>query len=109
MKPNESAEREVFRTWRVNAPLPRHFKSNVWRGISAERHRTTLWSAFSQWLRFTLYRPAPVLVCLSLALTIGGGTGYWMGHLRRAASSEALLSRYVQSVDPYQALLLAQP
>ncbi len=93
----------VLSQWSVTTPLPRNFKANVWQQIAARQSRSSFWRVAIAWLDGKLARPAPALAYLAMLLVAGLVAGEWKAHVETSQMEKALLTRYVQSVDPYQA------
>jgi hypothetical protein len=101
--------RELLRSWAVSASLPPRFQEHVWRRIARANVQPTLVTL----LRFTLYTlqrllSSPKIALSSVTILIAGGmaAGSWLAQVETSRVDEALGVRYVQSVDPYQALVL---
>jgi hypothetical protein len=101
MKEQFSDLEPELQRWKISAPLPRHFQTEVWRKIAAA-NRPTVWQAFSEWLDAKLLRPAPAMAYVTLLMMLGMGIGAWKGSVAASAHQQSLLVQYVQSVDPYQ-------
>ena len=105
MKPDDQINLDSLRSWKVETPLPRAFKSDVWRKIAARQKQPAFVGAFADWLLALVARPVPALACVALALAIGSGSGYLAGTGRKGHAESDLLAKYVQTIDPYQSLL----
>ena len=105
MTPDNQSSRDSLRAWRVETPLPRTFKCDVWRKIGERRKQLHYWDAFQDWLLALVERPTPALACVALVMILGGSSGYLVGARHKNHETAGLLSKYVQAVDPYQTLL----
>ena len=101
----------VLQHWKVTAELPPRFQEQVWQRIwqriahAEGAPKSHLWSKFLNWLGTALPRPAMAVSYFVVLLAAGVAGGYWRGQEKAAHIRDHLGSRYVQSVDPYQALL----
>jgi hypothetical protein len=97
----------LLRECKVVATLPPRFCDGVWRRIAQREQEpsamTALWAAFNRWIDARLPRPALAASYLTVLLIIGAGAGWAQAHQEKARVSSELSSRYVQSIDPYQA------
>jgi hypothetical protein len=114
--PNQPAEKpdplhEILCAWTVSASLPPYFRDQVWQRIARAEARPTLGTLFRPTL-LTLYhslcRPKVALSYVTVLLAIGVAAGSWMAQLESRRVDETLGRRYVQTVDPYQAVALNQ-
>jgi len=109
-RPNEDRESvcRVLREWKVTSPLPPRFVENVWRRIEKAEpaaptaSNPTLWVVVKTWLALTLPRPAFAVSYVSALLIAGLFAGYWHARVETTNWDQALASRYVQAVDPFQ-------
>lgn len=105
---NPEPLRNWVREWSVTEPLPPRFQEGVWRRIQKaelrERSATTapMWAWFRSLLTFVLPRPSWAVAYLSVVLAAGIVAGYWQARQTTTLLENALGTRYVQSVDPYQ-------
>ncbi len=113
MKNSESDENgeklsKVLREWKVSAPLPPRFEEQVWQRIARSETRSNrpFGSGFLDRLEVALPRRALAAAYLTVLLLAGVATGYWHGQGNAAYIQNELGSRYVQSVDPYQARMV---
>lgn len=113
MKPERSENdpepvRNVLREWSVTSSLPPRFAENVWRRIEDAEHASappshpTLRMLLQRWLTVTLPRPAFAVAYASVLLIAGLGAGYWHARVDAENWDQALATRYVQAVDPFQ-------
>jgi hypothetical protein len=106
--PHEEQEalNEILRTWRMDAPLPPHFRDSVWRRIEQEEAKSgfRVWAGLTAWIESVLPRPKIALCYVTALLLMGMASGMWMARQESDRTDAALGSRYVQSVDPYQAV-----
>ena len=90
----------------ANALQPR-FQEGVWRRITRQEEEpsgmTGLWFACARWIDTMLPRPALAASYVTVLLVIGASAGWAQARQEKARVSVELSSRYVQSVDPYQA------
>jgi len=105
-EPNESLSK-VLKDWKVTTPLPPRFQEQVWQRISRTElpAKPHLWTELLTWLDYCLPRRALAASYLFVLLLAGVAGGYWRGQERAAQVRDEMGSRYVQSVDPYQALV----
>jgi hypothetical protein len=108
----ENAEplREILCSWTVETALPPRFHEQVWQRIArSEAHQQGgAWDVFVSWLQLLLGRPKVALSYVTVLLALGAATGSWMAQVESSRADQALGTRYVQSVDPYQAAALNQ-
>src|SRR2546423_15571143 len=104
-EPNDALSK-LLRDWNVSAELPPRFQEEVWQRVarSAVPAKPHLWTEFLNWLDRALPSRAFAASYLSILLFAGVAAGYWRGQERAAQVRNEMGSRYVQSVDPYQAL-----
>lgn len=111
MKPNQTGEddpnlRRLLSQWRVETPLPPRFQEAVWKRIEAEEStpaRVSVWQALVGVTEGLFARPAFAVACVAVFLAVGLGAGWAQAREQTARVDESLSTRYVQSVDPYQA------
>ena len=96
--------REVLHQWKVDAKLPPRFQEQVWRRIerSEPQAQVPAWMLLFHRLTAALARPSLAMSYVTILLLAGLLTGYWQVRITRAHNDEALGSRYVQMVDPFQ-------
>ena len=102
---NEALSR-ILRTWRTDAPLPPHFRDDVWRRIDRAEAKSDfgLWTRLSVWIEGVLPRPEIAFCYVTSLLLVGLTGGMWAARQENDRMNADLGSRYVQSVDPYQTL-----
>ena len=105
MKPDNQNNLDSLRAWRVETPLPRNFKRDVWQRIAARQKQPEYWSVFADWILGLLARPGLALAYAVLVLVLGGGSGYLAGTGHKGHRDSELMARYVQTIDPYQSLV----
>ena len=97
----------ILRECKVAAILPSRFQEGVWRRIARLEDEpsavATLWTACARWIDARLPRPALGRSYVGILLVIGAGAGWAQARQEKARVSGEMSSRYVQSVDPYQA------
>ena|SRR5438067_1936596 len=105
-EPNEALSK-VLRDWKVSAPLPPRFQEQVWQRIAGSEapRKPNLWAELLNQLDRALPRRVLGASYLLVLLCAGVAAGYWRGQERAAQVRDEMGSRYVQSVDPYQAIL----
>lgn len=112
MKAEAQIERDaglstLLRECSIAAPLPPRFQEAVWRRIARREAEPSvvaaLWTDCVRWIDIMLPRPALAASYLTVLLVIGGSAGWAQARQEKARVSVELSSRYVQSVDPYQA------
>src|SRR5438270_13170035 len=111
MKKSETREpcdpvSKLIQVWKMRAPLPPRFQERVWTRIARSETEAApgLWHQCLNWVQMSLPRPRMAASYLMILLLTGVTGGYWRGQEKAARFEEELNSRYVQSVDPYQAL-----
>lgn len=107
---NEGPLREVLRQWTVDIPLPPRFKEQVWQRIacSERKTRSSVWVQMLNLIEVTLPRPKFAYSYVAILLLLGVVGGSWAAQRQTGRLDEALGSRYVQSIDPYQRLAVKQ-
>ena len=112
---NQEAEnadplREILRSWTLDASLPPRFQEQVWERIARTEAQPQggVWDVFVSWAQLLLGRPKVALSYVTVLLALGTAAGSWMAQVESSRVDEALGKRYVQSVDPYQAVALNQ-
>ena len=111
MKPKQPGEddpnlRQILSQWRIEAPLPPRFPETVWKRIEAEAYtpaRVSVWQALVGLTEGLFARPAFAAACVAVFLAVGLGAGWVQAREQTTRVDESLSTRYVQSVDPYQA------
>jgi len=109
MKPIDPIEQNdplgrALQQWKVDAALPPQFGEAVWRRIAlAEIKREPWWANLSHVVEAAFRRPALAISYLAILLLTGLSIGFIQGRQESARLDAALETRYVQSVDPYQA------
>ena len=96
--------RRVLHQWPVKTPLPPRFQEAVWGRIELTESRSERWTSLFSRLLAAIARPGLATSYLILLLLAGVLAGYWQARLSNAQAEEALSARYVQLVDPYQAM-----
>jgi hypothetical protein len=101
---DEAALSKALKQWQVTEPLAPGFNERVWQAIAREEalSSVTVWSLISAWLTRAFARPSLAVSYITLLLAAGLLAGYWQSQLRSNHEDEAMSSRYVQMVDPYQ-------
>ena len=95
----------LLQEWVVEESLPRRFNEQVWHRIRrVESEPQTSIRAFIARL-ITVIMPRPKVACsyISVLLVIGVVVGAWQAQRQNNRLEADLGSRYLQSVDPYQA------
>ncbi len=97
----------LLRECNVAKTLPPRFQEGVWRRIARQEEEPSgiirLWFACVRWIDTMLPRPALAVSYVTVLLVIGASAGWAQARQEKARVSVELSSRYVQSVDPYQA------
>ena len=110
MKPNHASENdeplhELLAQGKVGESLPPRFQEQVWKRIEqaeAQKPQSSL-VALMHWLEATFRRPVLATAYVAVLLFVGLGAGYWQAQGAMAQAQSEMKTRYVQSVDPYQA------
>lgn len=92
----------MLREWTVKATLPPGFQEEVWRRIERREAQVPAWTALFSRLNAALARPSLAASYVTVLLLAGLLAGYWQVRTTKAHLDEALSSRYVQMVDPFQ-------
>jgi hypothetical protein len=110
-KPIEDDRRlsELLREWKVDASLPPRFREQVWQRIEQPEKKAmpNVWGALRHWIEIVLPRPAMAVSYVAVLLAIGAGVGWTEAQSETKRADSVLGMRYVQSVDPFQAVTLA--
>lgn len=101
----------LLQSWKVEAPLPPGFQQEVWRRIDAES--PPVMRPVLAWIDDRIQkgwgRPAFAVGYLSTLLLLGGLTGWFVGGQKCSGWETQLSSRYLQTVNPYQATPRSHP
>ena len=107
MEPREHDEplSTVLQSWSIKEAVPPRFQEQVWQRIARVEPSTpaVIWSAFLNWLDAALPRKAPAAAFVTILLLAGVVGGSWRARQTSERWENALASRYVQMVDPFQA------
>ena len=110
MKPNQASQNDgsleqLLGEWVVDAALPPRFQQQVWKQIQhAETPlKLTFWNVLRRWFESTLLRPQLAYSYAALLLAVGLAAGAWAAQTHNTRMEASLGSRYLQSIDPYQA------
>ena len=106
IKGHEDPLDAVLRAWKVDSALPPRFQEQVWLRIArAEADgKGVVWSGLLLGLERALARPALAGAYVAVLLAAGLSAGHWQVQREAAQLDRMLGLRYVQAVDPYQAL-----
>ncbi len=100
---NDAALSKALREWTVESSLPPRFGDQVWRRIAqAEIPAVNPLLLLREWVAQALLRPSFAMSYAAVLLLAGLTAGFWQGHVKSERTSQALSTRYVQMVDPYQ-------
>lgn len=97
--------RQVLHTWKLDAPLPPRFEEGVWNRIAsseADAVFVTPLTALRLWLRQMALKPAFAVSYAAILLGLGIAGGFWQSQVTAQRDAEAMSTRYVQMIDPYQ-------
>jgi hypothetical protein len=110
MKPNQEPEdarslNKVLGQWVVDAPLPPRFQDRVWQRIERAETRpaTPFRTSLARFVEAILPRPRFAYSCAAILLVLGTVAGAWAAQAQNTRTQASLGSRYLQSIDPYQA------
>lgn len=110
MKPNQESEsdvslKKVLSQWTVDAPLPPRFQEQVWQRIERAESAGAMSfrSSLARWLEKLLPRPKLAYSYAAVLLAVGILAGAWAAQTKNTRMEASLGSRYLQSIDPYQA------
>lgn len=97
--------RNVLQEWKVDAPLPPRFQEQVWRRIARHERRPSAFWLHDLWLSLeaAFRRPALAVSYVAILLLVGAGIGVTQARQEAVRMADTLGTRYVQTVDPYQA------
>lgn len=103
-EPEERLE-QVLSAWTVDSPLPPRFQEQVWRRIAQAENqpRSALRAGLARLVAVALPRPRFAVAYLGILLGVGIATGSWVAQLKTDHLNADLGSRYIQTIDPYQA------
>jgi hypothetical protein len=105
---DDQALRGLLREWTVEAPLPSRFREQVWRRIENEAAQpvamASTWMLLRAWVAILLPRPALAVAYVAVLLVAGAGVGWAQAQHQTSRVNGQLSQRYLQSVDPFQAL-----
>lgn len=100
--------RTLLKECEVAATLPPRFQEQVWRRIARREQQPSVWfslrTSLAQWINAELPRPALAISYVAILLVAGAGVGWTQARQEKARVSDEMSLRYVQSVDPYQAV-----
>ena len=108
-KPNDDPPlRALLKEWKPQPSLPPRFHEQVWQRIkraeTAPAPSVSLTTVFANWIATMLPRPALATAYVTVLLVIGAGVGWNQARHETARVTSDLSARYVQAVDPYQAI-----
>jgi len=110
MKPNHESEpdrslEKVLGEWVVDAPLPPRFQDQVWQRIGRAdvRSAPSLWTSLKRLMEVVLPQPKVAYSYLAALMVLGVGAGSWAAQRQNERLDAMLGSRYLQSINPYQA------
>lgn len=95
--PQDQALRELLRrSWIVEPRANPGFRSAVWARIDAARRLPETWFG---WMRLNIVR---VSYCAAFSVLFAGAGGGLLAATQANREREALIQRYVVSIDPHQ-------
>jgi hypothetical protein len=110
MKANHEPEKDasldrLLQQWVLEEPLPPRFQEQVWHQVRQAEVQPTagVWTLLASLLAIVLPRPRVAYSYVSLLLVIGVAVGAWEAQKQNSRLETSLGSRYLQSVDPFQA------
>ena len=94
----------TLREWVIKDPLPPRFQERVWARIEDGPAPTTpgLWDLLAEWARSFSPRPRFAWASMTALLIVGAACGTWAAQRENSRLDNALGSRYLRSLDPYQ-------
>ncbi|MGH7870270.1 MAG: hypothetical protein ACREP9_22165 [Candidatus Dormibacteraceae bacterium] len=104
---HEPALDAVLKEWVVEAPLPPCFQESVWKRIA----RTDLkpmpgfWASLGGLVESALPRPKVAYSYLTALLLLGMAAGSLVAQKQNHRLEASLGSRYLQTIDPFQAVV----
>ena len=95
----------LLKEWRAEAPLPLHFREEVWRRIQGAQAPAapSAQTVIAHWIGALLPRPALAASYLAILLAIGGTAGWTRARQETARVKGELGERYIRVLDPYAA------
>ena len=103
----DEALRALLKEWKATPDLPPGFQCRVWRRIEQAEAQpissVSLWTVWTNWIAAVLPRPALATAYVAVFLAIGATVGWAQARHETERVSGHLSTRYVRSVDPYQA------
>jgi hypothetical protein len=93
--------------WVIHEPLPPRFQEQVWLriGQTEQPDQPGFWPSMARLVAVLLSRPKVAYSYVSLLLMLGIVFGAWEARKQNSRLEASLGSRYLQSVDPFQAAL----
>ena len=103
---HDDALRKVLKEWRPDVALPPRFQESVWQCIERTQASTTpsVWVVVAHWIGTMLPRPAMAAAYVAILLVVGATAGWTQAHQTNIRVNNELGARYVQQLDPYQAV-----
>jgi hypothetical protein len=102
----DTALNKILKEWRVEAQLPPRFQDQVWRRIEraeTQAARVSFRSLLTRWLEALVPKPRLAYSYAAILLAVGVAAGAWAGQAQSSRLAASLGSRYLQSINPYQA------
>ena len=102
---NKDALSNVLKEWQTDAALPPGFQQTVWRTIDQKKciPQHSLKEFLHTWLTGFVSRPAVAAAYVGALVFVGVTVGWTQGQRDSSRLEGELASRYVESLDPYQA------
>ena len=111
MKPTNPSEKDrqlsgLLREWKPEASLPPRFQEGVWQRIEGAQApaKLSVLATVCNWIGTLLARPAMATAYVAVLLAVGATVGWTQAHQTNTRVKGELGQRYVQVLDPYQAL-----
>jgi hypothetical protein len=103
---NDEPLRQALSQWTVSTPLPPRFQEQVWRRIALAEAllKGPFQAGLGRLLEAVVARPRFALAYVAATLALGIIAGSVAAQVRTSRLENSLSARYVQSINPYQAL-----
>jgi hypothetical protein len=107
---DESQLNRLLREWQVHEALPARFQEDVWQRIDRARSgpRVGALRFLARWLESPAPQPKFAIAYVAVLLAVGLAGGAWTAQRTNQRLHSELGKKYVQSIDPYQHVLMGQ-
>jgi len=95
----------LLQEWVVSEPLPPRFDEQVWHRIrrAETEPQASIWALMARLITVVVPRPKVACSYITVLLVVGVVAGAWEAQRQNNRLDSALGSRYLQSVNPFQA------